>query len=280
MQYARLSPFFALIVLLSLTACEQERGAAVGVSPEQIVDDPGAYYGSEVTVSGEVETVYSPGVFTIGGDEFDAELLVLSLDSIAVVAGRSAESPVRRNDIVQISGTVRRFVQTDLTDDFGIDLGMVEDEFEDRPAIVARSGAALMSPVVVSPRGGTAAPPTEQEMITDFASASGEDGRELSGQAARFDDVTVAEMVGENSFWATLGTDSLFVVLSAGAVAEGTEIAADTAGGSWDIYGILRDVPPAAELTADWDLNEETTRELAAQEVFLQTLFATRSPDR
>ncbi len=261
------------IVLLLLKGCVTEDTGPIGVSPAAIHDDPAAYYGSRVTVSGEVDDVYSPGTFTIGGDEFGEEILVLSMDSVAVATGRSGERPVRRTDIVQVSGVVLPLAEIDTTDHYGFDPAVLADPYGDGPVVVARSAGTRLDHIIVTARSSEVAPPAEGQLLTDFGRAAGDDGRDLMGRPAHFSGVTSAEIIGENSFWGTVREDSLFVVLVGGAMGEDLSVE-DMEDQTWELYGILREVPPSAELTSVWGLTEEVAAPLARQSVFLQAIRA------
>lgn len=275
MSVSKLSVLFlGAALLFSVGACENEENGGVGVSVEQILDDPEAYYGSRVTVSGVVDDVYNATTFSITGGDAGEDLLVLSIDSIGAVPGRSVEEPVRARDIVQITGEVRQFAAADFSDEFGLDMGPVDDEFEDRPVVIARSASAQLPSLVVSPREGVVTPPTEEELVTDFQRVAGEKGRELVGRLAHFNDVRAARMVGDQSFWGTVeGADSLFISITPGAVETGV---LDTTQ-AWEVYGILREVPPPTEVRAAWDVDEATIARLADESVFLQAIVARRS---
>ncbi len=68
-----------VFVLFQLFNEERSAGPEVGVTVSDIADNPQEYYGSEVTVSGEVGELIGPRAFTIGtqDDASGGALLVI-----------------------------------------------------------------------------------------------------------------------------------------------------------------------------------------------------------
>lgn len=273
--------YLVLIVLTSLhclAACEPDADGPLGISAVAIAEDPGAYYGSRVTVSGQVNDVFSPGTFTIGGGEFGNEVLVLSLDSIRVVPERAVEQPIRRGDLVQVTGIAQRFDEVRESDHSGFDPTDLEDEFGGTPVIVSRRAGARLEHVVVTPRQIDAAVPGDDELLTDFSGLTGDSARELVGRAVHFRDVKAVEHVGRYTFWAAVDSDSLFVVLVPGATDDESQVEVDT-NRTWELYGVLKEVPPPNRLAADWALTDTTISRLEPREVYLEAIHAIRSDE-
>lgn len=151
---------FLLGTAVLVGAC-QSQAPDIGVSLSEVADSPEAHYGDIVTVSGEVDDVIGPRAFTIGGDDFDDDLLILSIDSIPVVSGRVEAEPVWEDDIVQVTGTVVPYVEQEIEAEFDTELDAeIEAEYEERgPAVITGSEAAGLPPIVVTPR--RTAPPTD-----------------------------------------------------------------------------------------------------------------------
>lgn len=128
-------------------------GGAMGITLENLENDPQQYFGSSVIVSGEVSETEGAGSFIIGGGLFDAEILVLVPQNAKVVGGREGDLPYLEDDIVQVEGMVRPYVKTELENDFDFDFDFSETEIEyeeQKPSIVAGR-------VVITPRGQTQA---------------------------------------------------------------------------------------------------------------------------
>lgn len=150
----------ALVLLSGIVlvgSCESQ-APNIGVSVSEIADNPEAHHGQIVTVSGEVDDVIGPRSFTIGGDDFDDDLLIVSIDSIPIVSGRVAAEPVWEEDIVQITGTVVPFVEEEIEADYGAELDpeIAEEYEEQEPAVITGSEAAGLPPIVVTPRRAAA----------------------------------------------------------------------------------------------------------------------------
>jgi hypothetical protein len=88
-------------------------GAAAAATIESIVDNTDAYIGETVTVSGDVGDVFGQRMFNIeehGVIDVDDELLVVAPKNSTVVTADST---------VQVHGTVRRIVTSDLEREYG-----------------------------------------------------------------------------------------------------------------------------------------------------------------
>jgi len=135
---------------------EAEPGLAPGPTPEaditplasamtagnitvtDIADAPDAYIGETATVLGEVSAILGPQIFRMN----EGNLLDIG-DEILVVTTTGPIPPELVEDArILVTGTVSRFVQTDIESDLGIDLGLDDDieiEYESRPTIIADS---------------------------------------------------------------------------------------------------------------------------------------------
>jgi Ca2+-binding EF-hand superfamily protein len=105
-------------------------GAVAASTVEDIVDNPDAYIGEQVTVSGTVGEVFGQRVFNIeeqGMIDVDDELLVLAPKNSAAVTADS---------MVQVHGKLRRIATSDLEAEFGpaywTDWGVYRDFFTAR----------------------------------------------------------------------------------------------------------------------------------------------------
>jgi Ca2+-binding EF-hand superfamily protein len=115
-------------------------GAVAAATVESIVDNPDAYIGERVTVSGDVGDVFGQRVFNIeehGVIDVDDELLVVAPKNSTMVTADST---------VQVHGTVRRIVTSDLEMEYGptywTHWGVDRDFFttrETRPVIFAET---------------------------------------------------------------------------------------------------------------------------------------------
>lgn len=146
-----LSSYFLLPLFLSgmllMSAC-QSKGPNVGVTAGEIEANPEQYYGQRVVVSGDIDDVYSSS-FTIGGQGFQDELLVVVPEEAQVSGGRSGEHTYEGDDIVQVTGSVRRYVVTQIEEEYGVGLDGAEIDYDEQePVLIAES-------VAITPRTGT-----------------------------------------------------------------------------------------------------------------------------
>lgn len=124
-------------------------GAGGTVWAEEIVgvnelnENLSQYIGKTVTVRGEVEDVYGNRSFTVDEEGIlGKDLLVISDKPLPPRVTGPEETPlVLKDDTVKVTGTVRRFVATEIERELGIDLDPeIEVEIEEnRPVIIAKS---------------------------------------------------------------------------------------------------------------------------------------------
>ncbi len=131
-------------------------GQALRVS--QIMSNPDAYIGQQVTVVGEAEQIFNSSAFKLDEDAFfgagvDNDLLVISAQQ-----NNPAVDQGWLNNVVQVTGTVRRYVKADFDRDYNL-LTLspeVEATFEGKTALVADSvnvvepGAAAVAPIATT----------------------------------------------------------------------------------------------------------------------------------
>lgn len=122
---------------------EDRDDVAPGVSMYQIAENPQEYYGSTVTVSGEVSYVLGPNAllvvprFGVSADD----TLVISPVPLSEVTDQSGDAPLSQGEAVRITGEVREFDLPGIEREIGVDL---DDESLDAydgvmPSIVASS---------------------------------------------------------------------------------------------------------------------------------------------
>ena len=199
-----------LVLFLIPVFTEDDEVGVAGATIDEITDSPGQFLGRTVTVSGEVDAVLGPRAFTIGGDDFigEDELLVVGANNLPQLIGRS-ELPGRaagellaEDDVVQVTGPVRRFDLAAFEREIGFDLD--DNLFRDwagRPAIVASS-------LELTPRlAGVGALATLDEVLDDPAAYYGR-------RVTVFGEVD--EMIGPRAFTLAdndlVGDDELLVV--------------------------------------------------------------------
>ena len=104
---------------------EDSAGPEASVTVSEVTSSPEEFYGERVTVSGEIENVLGPRAFSIGGQHFAGQrlLVVLAKDvPLPAVSGRSGDTAFAADDIVQVSGPARRFSIVQFEREAGVDL--------------------------------------------------------------------------------------------------------------------------------------------------------------
>lgn len=153
----------ALVILFAVIAGLQGRRevtapasvtpAVQGASLREIINNPGAFTGKQVFVSGEVNRTLGLRAFTLGGEEFPGggELLVVTAGPFPATPGRAEAARLATDDLVQIEGQVRPFALAEFEQEIGYDLDdRALSPWEGRPAVLAHE-------LILTPRlqGGT-----------------------------------------------------------------------------------------------------------------------------
>ncbi|MEZ4297191.1 MAG: hypothetical protein R3B70_19660 [Polyangiaceae bacterium] len=155
--------FLSAMSISALSACDQTRdhavpeGPATGAAPldggalapgadaafppetsvDTIREDPARYYGKTVTITGEVDKVYTDRVFELEGSgwAFNDNITVVTKTPV-----RIADMPLAKGDHLILKGTVQKFVTADITRDYGWTASPdVLLRIEKRPVLVAES---------------------------------------------------------------------------------------------------------------------------------------------
>ncbi len=111
------------------------KSIALAPEPGEITKNPSQYYGKTLAVTGEIEKIESPNLFTLDEDQlFGAEdLTVLNVKS---------SQPIKQNETVAVTGVVRPFVLAEFERDYDLtwDLNLkkkLEAEYSQKPVLVA-----------------------------------------------------------------------------------------------------------------------------------------------
>ena len=148
----------AIIIGLILWALfdddDTEGTVARGATIDKIAEDPEAYLGQTVTVGGEVNQILGPQAFVIEGND------IIGGDELLVV-GANAMNRIRNDEVVQVTGPVRRFDLAQVERDLGVDLDdNLFRDWADKPAIVARN-------IVATPLAAGSAEAVTIDELTD-----------------------------------------------------------------------------------------------------------------
>ena len=121
---------------------EEVGDVAPGVSMYQISENPQEYYGSTVTVTGEVSEILGSNSFLmverfgVSGDD----LLVVSSVPLSEVGGQSGDAPLAVGHAVEVTGEVREFELVSVEQEIGADLNdEVLDAWDGVTSIIASS---------------------------------------------------------------------------------------------------------------------------------------------
>lgn len=247
-----------LILWALFAADDGDEVANAGVSIDDITDNPSRYFGRTVTVAGEVDEIIGQRALTIGGDDFigEDELLVVSVNQLPNVSGRPGANRLDKDDLVQVTGPVRRFAVADLEREIGTDLDdNLFRDWEGKPAVVARQ-------VNVMPRGAGA-------RITDLNTLFNEPNKEaLVSRQVRLTGLKVQAMPAPNVFWVGPSNDRLlFVTRGAQTPMPSPNI---TVGDTITIEGLVLRVPPMEQARQLWNLDQQNIGQLQNQQIYVQ----------
>jgi len=188
----------------------------VGTLEEQ----PAKYVGQTVSVDAEIDRVYGPRLFTIDEPDWgDLE------GEILVHLAPSHVAPVRENDRVTITGTIKRYVSVDVDREWGwsgLDR-QVEADLAKRPVLVAtrvvggNSDLAMLidtTDTTSDTKGGTPTGTAEtvtKAPIKDVATLINADERQV-GRAVDLSGVKVERMAKSGGFFTTRQNETLFIL--------------------------------------------------------------------
>lgn len=107
---------------------------------DKIVDNPAAYYGQKVTVSGEIQDIYNQRVFKLSDQIIGDELLVVTQNPLTERQMEEGEEFFQDNANVTATGEIRQLVIADLETELNFDFPeSIEVEYTNKPVLVAES---------------------------------------------------------------------------------------------------------------------------------------------
>ena len=214
-----------LSAFLFLTSCAnsaEDRAENVGgITANQVVENPSAYVGKTVTVSGDVEEIWGPRAFNMDSGASVGELLVVGREPFPNLADAGNRAYVI-NDVATVTGVVRMFVTADVEREIGWDLDpQIEAEFNGKPVLVVqkaafrpgtRSAAAtttanttmMTENTAVTDRNSNVSGANNGDEITDvlvITAVPDSDRSPLVGKRVRFNSVKVLSVVGDRTFY-------------------------------------------------------------------------------
>ena len=241
-----------LLTFLFLASCADsasERAAKVGgLTAAQVIENPAAYVGKTVTVSGDVEEIHGPRAFNMDSGASVGELLVVGREPFPNLPDAGSRGYLV-NDVATVTGVVRMLVVGDVEREIGwtLDPGVVT-KFNSKPVLIAQSisfkpgkntAANTMNPGVNQSAATTNSGQTatggnqmmngsNQTMMNNNAGnqtmagdkltdagvyASAADKSTLIGKQGQFSNLKVVRVVGPRTFTVAAGKDEIYVML-------------------------------------------------------------------
>ncbi|MDQ3751184.1 MAG: hypothetical protein M3367_19530 [Acidobacteriota bacterium] len=236
----------SLSSVLFLTSCADsasDRAEKVGgITARQVIENPSAYVGKTVTVSGDVEEIHGPRAFNMDSGISLGELLVVGREPFPQIPEAGNRAYVV-SDVATVTGVVRMLVTADIEREIGWDLDpQIEANFNAKPVLVAQSvsfragagradtiaaNANTNQPMMNNNAGQTTANNNSGQMATNNANqtasgnkltdagvyASTADKLSLVGKEAQFSNLRVARVVGPRTFTVASGSGEIYVML-------------------------------------------------------------------
>ncbi len=271
------------LALATLAACASRPippglGVPWGATVKSIVANPQQAEGKLVTVSGEVNRIFGPRWFSIGGEGFDGgeELLVVGTSRIPALINSLADSGKIANDLVQVTGRVRFFDRVALEKEVGEDLG--GDwwrPYEQKPVVVmtdlAVTSRADVVPVVALPvtvsvpatMGVSAVPITDGLMIISTPNRAA-----LVGRSVALFDVKVQTVVGKTTFWVGPNPNQQMFVVADPNMANLDQL---RVGQTMSVAGVIEAMPSdLSSVRTLWSLSSANESTMAREVVYLR----------
>ncbi|MGH9941232.1 MAG: hypothetical protein ACRD9R_02605 [Pyrinomonadaceae bacterium] len=275
----------ALLCLpLLFAACASESPseraeAAGGVTAAQIINNPNAYVGKTVTVSGDVEEIHSPRAFNMDSGVSVGELLVLGREPFPQVPDSGNRAYII-NDTATVTGTVRMLMTAEIEREVGWDLTPeIEAEFNAKPVLVAQTTGFKSNPnrsqTTAAPANNNANSNTNAsaDPITDvLVIVTPVDRTPLVGRRVLFSDVKVQSMVGDRGFFiGPSDNQRLFVRLTKPLdTGSAEQIVNVNQGQVRTLSGIVKRLPNTNEVRQQWGLNAQEAAALERDRVYLE----------
>jgi peptidoglycan-associated lipoprotein len=130
--------FLVLAVSLFQLGCERRDRSDTPPTVEKVVENTADYMNRQVTVTGEVDEVFSDRAFQLEAPGFfeGEDIVVLTRKPVRTGIG----TDIKDVDAVRVTGTVRRFNVTEMERDIGWDIEPnFENDWSDDAVIVAES---------------------------------------------------------------------------------------------------------------------------------------------
>lgn len=290
--------FGAMAVMLSslvfLTACGETATERVdkvgGVTARQIIENPAAYVGKTVTVSGDVEEIWGPRAFNMDSGVSVGELLVVGREPFPQVGGATNRAVVV-SDAATVTGVVRMLVTAEVEREIGWDLmPEIETEFNAKPVLIAqsvnfRAGAGAAAQPAAN--AGNANMMSNSNMASNANTAAGADITDvllivvpdptpLVGRRVRLTNASVQDVVGDRAFYIGANENQRVLVVFEEEPTPNTPIDGKVdvkEGQTVAINGVIRQMPSVEEARRRFGnlMNQPELNALANQRIYIQT---------
>lgn len=249
----------ALLAVVATGACtterekQAERQAERAPAPlpqkpttdiDTVKEEPQRFYDKAVRVTGEVDKIYSDRAFRLEGTGWAFD------DDITVLMKKPLTTPIKNDDELVVSGTVRRLVVADVERDLGWDLSPeIEVELKERPVLVADSVRRVAKDEDID----KVAEKDDDQVNTVTELLAVKDQKGLAGQKIDLGRETVQAVAGKGLWVGPTTTEKVFILpaMMPKDIVVGDIITAS---------GTLREVPANALDT--WNLPKEMAEDL------------------
>ncbi len=214
----------AFLFLTSCNTAEERVDKVGGITADKVIENPSAYVGKTVTVSGDVEEIHSPRSFNMDSGASVGELLVVGREPFPNLADANNRAYVI-NDVATVTGKIELLDAVKLKDEIGWDLDPnLVSQFNGKPVLISqkigfRAGtkSAATTGNTMTTTGNTMT--TTGNMNANTAGVGDEitdvliitnvpepNRSSFIGKRVRFDNVKVLSVVGDSTFY--VGSDN------------------------------------------------------------------------
>lgn len=292
----------AIFISLSLfSACAEtatERVEEVGgVTAQKIIENPEAYVGKTVTVSGDIEEIYDPRAFNMDSGVSVGELLVIGrtpFDKVPDATGRA----MLAGDIATVTGVVKMLTSVeDVEREIGWDLTpQIEMTYKTKPVLIAqsatfRAGTGVKEKPVADDMNSTninndpnakadtttVKPPVNDSEIVNFSDFErAVDRKSFIGRRVRLEAVNVESVAGDIAFFVGTSPSKRILVVFEQEATPNTPIEGKVdidKGQRVTIDGVVREMPPldVAKRQFGHLMTAETLNSLKNEETYIYT---------
>ncbi|MGD8862592.1 MAG: hypothetical protein PVI30_21455 [Myxococcales bacterium] len=243
---------------VTLSACDETEEPPDTPTVENVEEHPEQFLGKRITLTGEVDDVYSNQAFELEEISwlFDDEVLVLTRKPVNLGAERLEDGM-----LLSVTGTPEKLIITEVEEQLGWDLDPeLEVKWKDKLVFVADRVRALHSFAEWSEQDDPAGTIVSLWAVHTMAAPL-----ELAGAKITLESVTVAE-ISKKGLWVGIGgSPDLFVAPDAG-----VELPKVKPGSAVQARGILDRMPPPAEAVTRFELSEIEQRRAASDALYLR----------